>query len=187
MIHWILEGVWAVSGECTRASCTWEVAWTSCLSCCSSFAQDLLNQVAKHYPEDTPVPSEAWLWYQFWPKKSFKKLASQYTGHLNVKHPVQARQFRKFHLYVHYAQRSIGSLGALLWSTCTASLVDKHYCKVGKPNNSVAVVQCGKAVLVSPDKAFTVTDHCFTRFSLIPSVALVMNILATPDESFNWG
>lgn len=168
-MHRILEEVWAVSGECTRASCTWEVAWTSHLSCCSCSTQDLLNEVAKHYPEDTPVP------------------ASQYTGHLNVKHPVQARQFRKFHLYVHYAQRSIGSLGALLWSTCTASLVDKHYCKVGKPNNSVAVVQCGKAVLVSPDKAFTVTDHCFTRFSLIPSVALVMNILATPDESFNWG
>ena len=60
-------------------------------------AQDLLTEVAKRCPEGTPIPSEAWLRYQFWPKDPSKKSASQYTGRLRVKHMVQARQFRKFH------------------------------------------------------------------------------------------
>ena len=28
---------------------------------------DMLVKVAKHCPEGTPIPSEAWLRYQFWP------------------------------------------------------------------------------------------------------------------------
>ena len=68
-----------------------------------------------------------------------------------------------------------------------ASLDDKHHCKVGEPNHPVAADERGKAVLVSPDKVFTVADHDFTWLSLIPSGALVVDIPAAPDKSFHCG
>ena len=152
-------------------------------------ARDLLTEVSNRCPEGTPVPSEAWLCYQFWPKDPSKQSASQYTGRLKVKHIVQARQLRKFHPDAHYASalyRYLRSLAVKFSSSCTfVSLDDKHHCKVGEPNYPVAAVERGKAVLVSLDKAFTVSDHDFTRFSLVPSVDLLMDIPATPDDSFH--
>ena len=154
-------------------------------------AQDLLTEVAKRCPEGTPIPSKACLRYQFWPKDPSKKSASQYTGHLKVKHTVQARQFRKFHPDAHYASalyRYLRSFAVKYSSFCTfASMDDKHHCKVGEPNHPVAAVERGKAVLVSLDKAFTVSDHDFTRFSLIPSVALLVDVPSSPVESFHRG
>ena len=142
-------------------------------------AQDLLTEVAKRCPESTPIPSEVWLRYQFWLKDPSKKSASQYTGRLKVKHMVQARQFRKFHTDTHYASALYRYLRCFAVKyrsySIFASLDDKHHCKVGEPNHPVAVER-GKAVLVSPDKVLAVADHDFTRFSLIPSVALVVDI-----------
>ena len=68
-----------------------------------------------------------------------------------------------------------------------ASLDDKHHCKVGESNHPVTAVERGKAALVSPDKVLTVADHDFTRFSLISSVAVVVDIPAAIDESFHRG
>lgn len=151
-------------------------------------ARDLLTEVAKKCPEGTPTPSEAWLRYQFWPKDPSKRSASQYTGRLKVKHMVQARQLRKFHDDAHYASalyRYLRSFSVKYSSVCTfASLDDKHHCKVGEPNHPVAAVERGKSVLVSLKKSFFVSDHDFTRFSLIPSVVLVVDIPNSPDESF---
>ena len=73
-------------------------------------------------------------------------------------------------------------------SFCTfASLDDKHHCKVGEPGHPVAAVERGKSVLVSLNRLFSVSDHDFTRFSLIPSVALIVDIPNSPDESFHRG
>ena len=118
-------------------------------------------------------------------------VASQYTGRLKVKHMVQARQFRKFHPDAHYASALYHYLRcfAVKYSTFStfASLDDKHHCKVGEPNHPVAAVERGKAVLVSLGKTFTVSDHDFTQFSLIPSVVLLVDIPASPEESFHQG
>ena len=59
-------------------------------------APDLLREVTKRCPENTAIPSEAWLRYQFWPADPSKRSASQYTGKLKVKYMVQSRQFRQF-------------------------------------------------------------------------------------------
>ena len=154
-------------------------------------ARDLLTEVAKKCPEGTPTPSEAWLRYQFWPKDPSKQSASQYTGRLKVKHMVQARQLRKFHEDAHYASaiyRYLRSFSVKYDSFCTfASLDDKHHCKVGEPGHPVAAVERGKSVLVSLNRSFSVSDHDFTRFSLIPSVALIVDIPNSPDESFHRG
>ena len=62
----------------------------------------LVTEIAKHCAEGTPMPSEAWLQYQFWLNNPTKTSASQYTECLKVKHIVEARQFKKFHTDVHY-------------------------------------------------------------------------------------
>ena len=72
-------------------------------------------------------------------------------------------------------------------SYCIFASLDDTHCKVGEPNDPVAAFERGKAVLVSPNKVCTVVDHNFTRFSFIPSVALVVDIPATSDESFHHG
>ena len=154
-------------------------------------AQDLLTEVAKRCPKETPIHSETWLRYQSWPKDPSKQSASQYACRLRVQHMVLARQLWKFHPDAHYASalyRYLQSFAVRYSSSCTfASLDDKHHCKVGEPNYPVAAVKHGKTVLVSLDKAFTVSDHDFTQFSLVPSVDLLVDIPATPDDAFHCG
>ena len=54
--------------------------------------RDVLKQVAKQCPEGIAVPSKQWLRLQFWPKNPSLKSSLQYTGKLEVKFMVQARQ-----------------------------------------------------------------------------------------------
>ena len=51
-------------------------------------------------------------------------------------------------------------------------LDDKHRIKIGEPGFPVAAAERGRRVIVSLDKEFSVGDHDFTKFSLIPSVSL---------------
>jgi hypothetical protein len=53
---------------------------------------------------------------------------------------------------------------------------DKHRVKVGEPGLPVAATERGREVIVSLTESFAVGDHDFTRFSLIPSVVLDVNI-----------
>ena len=64
--------------------------------------QSLLEQVKAKCPEGTPIPSEQWLSLQYWPENKTNKSALQYTGKLDVKFMVQARQTRKWHEDAHY-------------------------------------------------------------------------------------
>ena len=154
-------------------------------------SRDMLEEVAKRCPEGTPIPSEAWLRYQFWPTDPSKRSASQYTGRLKVKYKVQARQFRKFHPDSHYASALYRYLRcfAIKYASFASffSLDDKHHCKVGEPGHPVAAVERGKRVIVALDKKFSVSDHDFTRFSLIPTVALQVDIPASIDDTFHRG
>ena len=57
---------------------------------------------------------------------------------------------------------------------------DKHRVKVGETGGyPVAAVDRGKRVLVSRDLKFEVSDNDFCKFSLIPSVCLIVDI---PDD-----
>ena len=61
---------------------------------------------------------------------------------------------------------------------------DKHRLKVGEPNYPVAAVERRETMLVGRNLILEVADHDSTRFSLIPSVSLVVDI---PDEvSGSW-
>ena len=63
---------------------------------------DLNRQVKERLPADTPVPSEAWVRFQFWPRNQFSETAKRYKCRFDVKYKVQRRQLRKTHIDAHY-------------------------------------------------------------------------------------
>ena len=151
-------------------------------------ARDLLEQVSSRCPPNTPIPSQSWLSLQFWPKSIHSHSKIHYTGRFNVKYMVQARQFRKDHEDSHYAAAVFGYQREYAVMMREESgfvcLDDKHRVKVGEPGHPVAAIERGKRVLVRRDELFEVADHDFTKFSLIPSVILDVNI---PEEvSDSW-
>ena len=115
----------------------------------------------------------------------------QYTGRLNVRYMVQKRQFRKTHDDAHYAAtlyRYLREYAIKLREYCTmVSVDDKHQLKVGEPGFPVAAAERGRCVMVRSGTTFEVGDHDFTKFSIIPSVVLVIDIPKRIDDSWYQG
>ena len=137
---------------------------------------------------DTPIPSKQWLRLQFAPKTPTAASALQYTGSLNVRYTIQARQFRKEHLDSHYASAVFRyekdmAVKFRKYSNFVA-MDDKHACKVGEPGFPVAAVERGKRVLVAADKKMAVGDHDFTKFTQVPSVTFSIAIPQDVTGSF---
>lgn len=59
---------------------------------------------------------------------------------------------------------------------------DKHHCKVGEPGHPVAAVERGKRVVVGADQVFAVSDYEFTKFSIVPSVTMLIDIPESVNE-----
>ena len=154
--------------------------------------RDLLEQVSARCPQGTEIPSKQWLRLQFWPKTPSNRNSLQYTGKLNVKFMVQARQLRKRHEDAHYFAalfRYTKEFAIKFRDHCSLLFLDdKHRCKVGEPNYPVAAVERGKKVVVAASgSTFAVSDHDFTKFGLIPSVALLCDVPESIDDSFYRG
>ena len=66
-------------------------------------------------------------------------------------------------------------------------LDDKHKIKVGEPNCPVAAAERGRRVPVLANEFFTVADHDFTKFGMVPSVILVNDIPEEISESWYRG
>ena len=153
--------------------------------------RDLLEQVAARCPPETPIPSRSWLSLQFWPKNAHAQARIHYTGRFKVKYMVQARQFRKAHEDSHYAaaifryQREQAVM--FREESMFVCMDDKHRVKVGEPNYPVAAAERGRKVLVHLNKTFEVGDHDFTKFSLIPSVTLSVDIPTDVADSWYTG
>ena len=60
---------------------------------------------------------------------------------------------------------------------------DKHRLKVGEPGFPVAAAERGRKVIVHAGTTFEVGDHDFTKFSIVPSVALIVKIPKDIHES----
>ena len=148
--------------------------------------QDLRQQVQVECPQGTPIPSEQWLRLQFAPKNPTSKASLQYTGALNVKFQVQSRQLRETHQDCHYASaifRYLKEFAVKFRDNCVmVCMDDKHHCKVGEPGHPVAAVDRGKRVIVSENKIFAVSDHDFTKFSIVPSVTMIVDIPESVNE-----
>ena len=104
---------------------------------------------------------------------------------------VQAHQLRANHVDAHSTSalfRYEKEFGIKFRDHLTfASLDDKHTVNVGEPNCPVATVERGKEVLVSKGKKLAVSDHDFTRLSLTPSVAMIIDVPESIEESFHRG
>ena len=139
----------------------------------------------------TPIPSKEWLRLQFWPKTITAKVALQYTGRLNIRYMVQKRQFRKTHDDEHYAAalyRYMREYAIKLKEHCTmVSIDDKHRMKVGEPGFPVAAAERGRRVMVRSGTTFQVGDHDFTKFSIVPSVVLLIDIPDRIEDSWYRG
>ena len=64
---------------------------------------------------------------------------------------------------------------------------DKHRLKVGEPGFPVAAAERERKVLVRAGTTFEVGDHDFTKFSIIPSVSLLVDIPDTISQSWYRG
>ncbi|CAB4425839.1 unnamed protein product [Rhizophagus irregularis] len=106
---------------------------------------DLLRQIKRECPPETPIPSAQWLRLQFWPKNPTRLSSLQFTGLLPLKFMVQTRQLRAFHPDVHYASALFRyeKEFAVKFKKITnlIFLDDKHRCKVGEPGFPVAAVE----------------------------------------------
>ena len=150
--------------------------------------RDFRDQVIRHCPGGTPIPSLEWVRLQFWPKSKQSMTSMHYTGRLNVKFMVQRRQWRKHHDDAHYAAaifRYQREFSVKFHDWINFVCVDnKHKIKVGDPGNPLAAVERGRRVLVHSGATFEVSDHDFSKFSIIPSVILLVDL--TADISGSW-
>ena len=153
--------------------------------------RDLIEQVAKMCPENTPLPSESWVRLNFCPRNPHSKVAKRYTGRLQAKYMIQKRQFRKYHPDAHFCAAIFRYMRdyAIKFRDISlfACIDDKHRIKVGEPGYPVAAVERGKEVIVSSHETLEVGDHDFCKFSLIPSVILFVDIPSEADGSWYRG
>jgi len=147
------------------------------------FVRDLVEQVKSCCPSGTPIPSIEWTRLQFWPKTPAAKSSLHYTDKFKMKFMVQQRQWRRSHIDAHYAAaifRYMHEYALMLREFCAFVCIDdKHKLKIGKPTCPVAAAERGRRVPVRANESLMVTDHDFTKFGLIPSVILIVDI---PEE-----
>ena len=152
---------------------------------------DLCEQVVLRCPPDAVIPSNEWLRLQFWPKTPKANVSLHYTGRLNVRFMIQKWQFRASHEGEHYAAAVFHyhrEYAIKLKEYCLMVCIDdKRRLKVGEPGFPVAAAERGKKVLVRAGTTMEVGDHDFTKFSVVPSVALVVDIPDKIDESWYRG
>ena len=120
------------------------------------------------------------------------KISEYYTGRLDIKYMVQARQLRVDHPDFHYASAALFRYEkemAIKYREYSNLFFrdDKHRCKVGEPNHPVAAVERGKSVIVAKGMTFAVADYDFTKCGIIPSVIMHAEIPESINESFYRG
>ncbi len=150
--------------------------------------RDFHEQAIKECPPGVAIPSQEWLRLKFWPKSTHSKVSCHYTGRLNVKFCVQRRQWRLQHEDSHYAAAIFRYEREFLLKFRDQStfvcLDDKHRVKIGNPGEPLAATERGRRVIIPGNCSSEVSDHDFSKFSLIPSVSLLVDI---PSEiSGSW-
>lgn len=152
---------------------------------------DLREQVSIQCPSGTPLPSDKWLRLQFWPKTKKASVSMHYTGRLNIRFMVQNRQFRKTDEGEHYAAAVLQYLREYAIECrdhCTMVCIDdKHRLKVGEPGFPVAAAEHGRKVIVHASTTFEVGDYDFTKFSIVPSITLTVDIPEDIKDSWHRG
>ncbi|KAK6186795.1 hypothetical protein SNE40_006067 [Patella caerulea] len=151
--------------------------------------RDLINQVSKDLDPNIPIPSESYLRLQFWPKNRHFHSSVHYTGRFNLRYRIQTRQLRGEHEDAHYSNMVFRHLREFLIKfrdfSSFISIDDKCHIKVGEPGLPVTCAQRGRPNIVEGDgETFSASDHDFTKFKLIPSAVLLIDIPTDIGGSF---
>lgn len=153
-----------------------------------------LHQLAKDKcPPGTPVPSLDWVALQFQPRSSQCHSALKYTGRLNVRYCLQARQLRSVHEDDHYCLALFKMERAMAVEHRTVStfvcLDDKAKVPIGEPGQPISTgVRPRPGIVGTSTEVLQALDHDqASRGSLTPSVVLLCDIPESVGGSFYGG
>ena len=154
--------------------------------------RDLHRMAWENCPPGTPIPSLDWVVLQFQPKSTQCHRALNYTGPLNVRYSLQARQLRSAHEDDHYClalfrmQREM-AIKLRDYSTFVR-LDDKAKIPVGEPNSPMSTGVHQWPSIVAGSSCLPALDHDQASCgSLIPSVVLQCDIPNSNNASFYKG
>lgn len=156
---------------------------------------DLKRQVVEKIPSElkdtTPVPSDECMRLQFMPMNQHAQSSVKFTKRFNLRFKVQRRCLRLNHEDCHYTATLFKYLKHFSVQyrdhTLLLSCDDKHNIQVGEPQHAVAALDRGKRVLGHEGIPILALDHDFTKAKVTPSVSLVIDIPASPSETFYRG
>ena len=146
--------------------------------------KDLISQVQKRVPAETPILSESTVIHAFAPPNIHSKTAQYYTGKISLKHTVQRRQLRAFHadahwcnaLYRYLRELVIKSKNSCMFISCD----DKVKVSFGEPGSAISSGVRGKRTIVPTTTTLGSLDHDVDhKGSIIPAVNMVCDI---PDD-----
>lgn len=154
--------------------------------------KDLIQDVAKDVPSDTPIPSESTVLYSFVPKNAHTKAAKLYTSKIPLQFKVQTRQLRLSHIDEHYcsavfkyARQYAVKFKEDVMFLC---LDDKSKVDFGEPGQAIQSGVRGKKSIIPVNSCLSALDHDQqSKGSLTPSVCLKVELPDCITGSFYRG
>ena len=154
--------------------------------------ENLHQIVLDRVSEGSAVPSNSWLYMNFWPSNQYHNSASHHTGRFNFKFKLQQQLVRAQHPDAYYCatlfkfQRTM----AVKYREYASMFFvdDKATVPVGEPERPVSTnVQAHGVALVPGDKILGAFDHDFHICDLVPSVVLKSDVPDNVNDSLYKG
>ena len=152
----------------------------------------MIEQIKVKVSPYTPIPSETTVLYSFAPRNTFAASSQRYTCRLGIKHSIQRRQLRAYHIDAHYcnAIRKYSKEMASRFpdTTMYISYDDKAKIDFGEPGHVLSTGVRGKMGIAPTSTTIVAEDHDTNRKGTItPSVILDVNIPCNSFDSFYRG
>ena len=154
--------------------------------------ENLHQIVLDRVSEGSAVPSNSWLYMNFWPSNQYHNSASHHTGRFNFKFKLQQQLVRAQHPDAYYCatlfkfQRTM----AVKYREYASMFFvdDKATVPVGEPERPVSTnVRAHGVALVPGDKILGAFDHDFHICDLVPSVVLKSDVPDNVNDSLYKG
>lgn len=138
---------------------------------------DLIRDVSKDLPDNTPIPSKSTVLFSLVPKNSHCKSSKLYTSKVPLQFKIQTSQLRSSHVDEHYCcaifkymRQYAMEFKDLVTFLCVD---DKSKVDFGEPGQAVSSGVRGKKSIVAVNSMLSALDHDQgTKGSLTPSVCL---------------
>ena len=136
---------------------------------------DLINQVKKNLPDNTPIPSESTVLFSFVPKNTHSSVSRLYKSKVPLRMTVQTRQLRATHMDDHYCSAQFKYIREYSVKyrddVNFVCLDDKSKVDFGEPTMALSSGVRGKNPIVPIGSMLSCLDHdCQSKGSLTPSV-----------------